>query len=96
LPRYSKKYSKEIYFCIFVSFILFSMYFRSLNEFSVISIGKRKSENGENMGTVLGPLSAQGLSVLVQPNGHCSPESWHDVRAVTTTAATATPTTPLP
>jgi hypothetical protein len=79
-----------------VSFILFSMYFRSLNKFYVISIGKRKSKNGENMGTVLGPLLAQGLGLLVRPSGHCSPESWHGVRAVTTTAATATPVTPLP
>jgi hypothetical protein len=79
-----------------VSFILFSMYFRSLNEFSIISTGKRKSENGENLGTVLGPRSAQGLDRLVRPRAPA--QCAHDARgcAVTTTAATVVARLPQP
>jgi hypothetical protein len=50
------------------------MYFRILNEFL---LKKWKLDNGENLETVLGPLSAQGLGLLVRPSG---PERRHNQR----------------
>jgi hypothetical protein len=50
-----------------VSFILFSIYFRSLNKFSVISIARRKSENGETGEQCLGRIRPKASASWSSP-----------------------------
>jgi hypothetical protein len=94
-----------LYFC---EFYLFSIYFRSLNKFSVISIGRRKSENGETGEQCLGRIrpkasaSWSGLvAITAQSTGmvrvrHAWACGHHDCGHGGGAAAIATPVTPLP
>jgi hypothetical protein len=63
LQVYTQMYSKEIYFVFFMSFISFSMYFRSLIDFLKILNQRRKFKT---LGTVSGQLSAHGPGLLAQ------------------------------
>jgi hypothetical protein len=67
LQRYTKNDLKKINLLFSELCPIFYVFFM-FTRISRISIGKRKLENGENLRTAPGPLSAQGLGLLARPS----------------------------